>query len=224
MKDDVNENEKDKKKRKWLLLLLLLLFFLIVCTSISVIIFNTGFKIRDFLPNWDIGNDDNSNGNNGNNGNNNSNSNNNSTKWSIGFVTGEYKEIDGKSFCGDMIAKSTTISLNEINFSKNNTVCKYRLTIKNKGNVDAQLSSITLISPDMIPCEKKASSMICNNVTYILSKDLYGDNELNIGEEVKKQNGMLDLYFIVRSDFVSDASYDIQSNAGFTLFFTQSNN
>ena len=215
-----NKPEKeDKKKRRLLWLLLLLLFIVILLMFYSVVYFaNSNRKINDDIPRDNTNNNSNKDKNKNNNSNNGKNH--NTTVWNVGFLPGTYKELEGKTFCGDLTANNSSISIGEINFKTEGLVCTYELTVRNTGDFNAKLGNITATSPELVSCTTQSSFMKCNGISYKLAKDQYGTETLETGEIIGKTNGILKVYLIIKSEKLS-MKEDKQSNGGFTLFFAQ---
>lgn len=141
---------------------------------------------------------------------------------SVGIVSGT-----NETTCGNATVTESSVTLDNVGLSKPGDQCTYPLTVQNKGDIDANLQSITATSPTGIACESSTEGkLVCGNVVYKLTSDVSGSNILQPGNQrILKNNGANDFYLVVSYEVapntVNEASS--QSGAGFTVVYGQDN-
>lgn len=148
--------------------------------------------------------------------------------WQVGFVEGSIGGIstgtsDSGRECGVASVTSANASIASTTLSKPGDTCKYALTIKNTGTIDANLASVSPTQPTGVTCSKaEGGEMICGNITYKLTTDAAGTTVLTPNKLLEKTSGELPVYLIVTfsgSDLSGTAI--AQEGAAFTLTYNQ---
>lgn len=148
--------------------------------------------------------------------------------WDIKLNKGEVTGVasgTNKTTCGTATVTDNSITVDEITLSKPGDKCNYPLTVQNKGDVDANLASITATSPDGVSCNSTTEGkLVCGNIVYSLASDSTGSNLLARGnQKVLKTNGTSDFYLVVSYNVAAEVLNEEVSHtgAGFTLVYGQ---
>lgn len=148
--------------------------------------------------------------------------------WDISLKEGTVSGVSSgtnTTTCGTATIDANSITVGEITLSKPGDKCHYPLTVQNKGDVDANLASITATSPNGVSCNSDVEGkLVCGNVTYSLANDTTGTNLLKRGEQkVFKTNGTSDFYLVVSYDVTPNVINEEVSHtgAGFTVVYGQ---
>ncbi len=151
-------------------------------------------------------------------------------EWDIKLKEGTVAGIvsgTNTTVCGNATVADNSVTVDAITLSKPGDKCNYPLTVQNKGDVDANLASITASSPNGVSCNSSVEGkLVCGNVVYSLAKDNTGLTPLKRGEQkVLKTNGTSDFYLVVSYDVSSEVLNEEVSHtgAGFTLVYGQDN-
>lgn len=158
-------------------------------------------------------------------------SNNNSQLWSVKFEEKanlkalNFDKISKNSQCGLAHVGYDVVWVDNTKLDKAGDKCIWPLRILNEGTFAAELRTITLTFPKEkgISCIKNGSQMTCENITYKLSKNIDGTDELSI-YDIINANNYLDLYLIAINNGVDTNSKDktfYQSGVSFTLVYQQ---
>ena len=124
--------------------------------------------------------------------------------------------------CGAATVTANAVTIADTTLSKPNDSCKWTLTIKNTGSIDAKLKTITLTEPSGITCTKTGASMVCGNITYKLTTDTGGNTVLTTGGTLAKTSGTLTVYLhaIYTGTSVNSAAVT-HTGAKFTVLYEQ---
>jgi len=151
-----------------------------------------------------------------------------SFNWDIKLNSGTVTGIASgttTTTCGNATVTESSVSVDEIALSKPGDKCSYKLTVQNKGDVDANLASIAATSPDNIACDStQEGKLVCGNVVYALAKESSGAEILKRGEQkIFKTNGTADFYLVVSYDASKNVSNEniIHTGAGFTVVYNR---
>ena len=147
----------------------------------------------------------------------------NALSWNVGFETGTvYATKFGSATCGVATVTEDTVTVSDTTLATINDKCSYPLKIKNTGSIDALLTTIAPKTPISTACTSNGASMVCGNITYKLTTDVYGSSLLTSNRELSASNGTLDLYLIAQyTGTEATEQAVIYSNAGFTLTYSQ---
>lgn len=147
--------------------------------------------------------------------------------WDVKFRTGTVTPSESGTtnvgrVCGNAVVDTSTISVPNLTLSKPGDVCSYSLVVENNGKIDAQLATIAPIAPDSTSCNSNGATMVCGNITYVLSTDAAGNSPLVTGGVVNKTNGTQDLYLVIKyTGSLPQTSKVEQDGGGFTLVYNQ---
>ena len=147
--------------------------------------------------------------------------------WDVKFRAGTVTPVESGTnptgrVCGAATVDTSTISVPALTLSKPNDVCSYAVVVENNGKIDATLATIAAISPDQTSCNSNGSTMVCGNITYILSTDAAGNSPLVTGGVIVKLTGTQDLYLVIKyTGSVPQSSKVEQAGGGFTLVYNQ---
>jgi uncharacterized repeat protein (TIGR01451 family) len=152
----------------------------------------------------------------------------NTLTWDVGFVEGTVGGTasgtsDVGMSCGTASVSKSSASVDETTLSKPGDKCTYALTIKNTGNIDANLASINPTQPNSTSCEiASGAQMVCGNLTYKITTDAAGTTLLTANRLLENTNGQLPVYLIVAytGDELSSTAI-AQEGAVFTLTYNQ---
>ena len=150
-----------------------------------------------------------------------------SISWNVRFTSGNfYSTDDGESstgrYCGSINVSDSLVSIDSTTLSKPGDACKYSIVIGNFGEITAELSDIGVIKPDDISCTVNESTMVCGNITYMMTTDVSGDLPLLTGTKLEKNGGTINAYLTVKYTGESFSSGPItQNGAGFSLVYRQ---
>ena len=129
----------------------------------------------------------------------------NAMTWNVGFDTSStvtpVKVGSAGASCGTASVTATDVSIT------GSTVllapgdkCTYHLTVKNTGSIDAILASITPTAPTStdtgMTCTANNASIVCDNITYLLTTDAAGTSPLTTGLTLAHTSGTLDVYLV----------------------------
>jgi len=148
--------------------------------------------------------------------------------WDIKLAKGTVPGVStgtSTTTCGNATVTDNSVTVDAIKLSKPGDKCNYLLTVQNKGDVDANLASITSTSPDGVACNSTTEGkLVCGNVVYSLANDSAGTNLLTSGgQKVAKTNGTSDFYLVVSYNVNAEVLNEEVSHtgAGFTLVYGQ---
>ncbi len=148
--------------------------------------------------------------------------------WNVAFQTGSVTGVEGGSSsssgrsCGVATVTANSVSVATTTLSKPDDSCTYALTINNTGTIDAILGTITAVNPTSTSCTSSGASMVCGNITYLLSTSSSGSPLLTTGGTLAKTSGTLNLYLVIKYTGSTVSEEDMtQSNGGFTLVYNQ---
>lgn len=151
-------------------------------------------------------------------------------EWDIKLREGNVTGIasgTSTTVCGTATVTENSITVADITLSKPGDKCNYPLTVQNKGDVDANIASITATSPNGVSCNNDTEGkLVCGNVVYSLASDSEGLNVLKRGEQkVLKTNGTSDFYLVVSYNVTSEVLNEevTHTGAGFTVVYGQDN-
>ena len=144
--------------------------------------------------------------------------------WNISFVSGNYPgtKLSSSSenlVCGIATANFTNVTVSKSNFTTTGDGCVYELTLQNTGTIDASLAIISAQTPDNSKCKTKGSNMVCDSITYKITRDKYG-NKLLDNNSVLPKNTSMKVYLTVLYNG-SNTENIIQSGAGFNLIYVE---
>lgn len=147
--------------------------------------------------------------------------------WDVGFEPGTVSPTVGGTSdtgrsCGSATVTANSVTVGTSALSKPDDSCTYKLTIKNTGSVDAELTTITPVVPTATSCIRDGASMECGNLTYKLATDATGNTLLPLNSTLVNSTGTLDVYLIVKytGSSVNETAVE-QSAGGFTLVYNQ---
>ena len=155
----------------------------------------------------------------------------NAMTWNVGFDTSSavtpVKTGSSGSACGVANVTTTDVSIT------GSTVllapgdkCTYHLKIKNTGSIDAALASITPTAPTStdtnMSCTANGASIVCDNISYLLTTDANGTSPLTTGSILAHTSGTLDVYLVASFTGESETSTDqVQTSARFQIVYNQ---
>ncbi len=150
--------------------------------------------------------------------------------WDISLESGTVEGIaagTSGTTCGTATITENSAEVDAVKLDKPGDMCYYPITVKNKGDIDANLKSITATSPTGVACDNSIEGkLVCGNVVYKLTKDTTGINLLKRGEQrVLKTNGTSDFYLVVSYEVAENVlnAEVTHTGAGFTLVYGQDN-
>lgn len=150
----------------------------------------------------------------------------NAIVWQVGFVEGTVAgtstgtSATGRE-CGTASVSTSMASVAATSLSKPGDTCTYALTIKNTGNIDANLAAIAPTQPTGVTCsEAEGAKMVCGNITYKLTTDSAGNNLLTANRLLEKTSGELPVYLIATYSG-NDVTAFTHEGAAFTLTYNQ---
>lgn len=127
--------------------------------------------------------------------------------------------------CGTATVTDNSVTVDAITLDKPGDKCNYPLTVQNKGDIDANLTSIAASSPNGVSCDNTVEGkLVCGNIVYSVTNDAAGNNLLRKGEQkVLKTNGTSDFYLVVSYTVSKEVLNEevTHSGAGFTLIYGQ---
>ena len=124
--------------------------------------------------------------------------------------------------CGNATITSTAVTVATSKLSKPGDKCKYTLTIRNGGTLNAKLTNITPSSPSGTTCTTAAGgNMVCGSLTYRLSSSPDGDTVLPIDTILNAgTNTTVYLMIIYNSESLQTVE-STQTGAKFSLVYEQ---
>ncbi len=148
--------------------------------------------------------------------------------WQVGFVEGTVAGTStgtsetGRS-CGTASVTTSSASVTETSLSKPGDTCTYALTIKNTGNIDANLAAIAPTQPTGATCSvAEGAKMVCGDITYKITTDSAGNSLLTTNRLLEKTSGELGVYLIATYSGTSVNSTGFtHEGAAFTLTYNQ---
>lgn len=155
----------------------------------------------------------------------------NSLTWNVGFDTSTtvspVKTGSASASCGaaNVTANNVSITGSTVLLAPGDK-CTYHLKIKNTGSIDANLASITPTSPTStdtgMTCTANTSSIVCDNISYLLTTDAAGTSPLTTGLTLAHTSGTLDVYLVASFTGESQTASDqVQTSASFQLVYNQ---
>lgn len=152
----------------------------------------------------------------------------NPVNWEVGFVEGTVAGVgsgtsDVGRTCGTASVSASNASVTATTLSKPGDTCTYALTIKNTGNIDANLSSIAPTQPTGATCSvAEGAKMVCGSITYKITTDSAGNTLLTANRLLEKTSGELPVYLIATysGENIGESGFT-QSGAAFTLTYNQ---
>ena len=150
--------------------------------------------------------------------------------WNVGFVPGSVTATVGGTSdtgrtCGTATANASTVTVADTTLSKPGDSCTYALTVKNSGTIDAQLTSISPTAPSGtgVTCGTQSNgTLICGNITYMLTSDANGTTPLATGTTLAKNNATQPVYLVIKYNADTLASTAVtQTGAAFSLVYSQ---
>ncbi len=130
--------------------------------------------------------------------------------------------------CNSISPKSkTTITGIKVKFNEPGNYCKYYIPIYNKGNIDAQITSITPKMPSGVSCSilNGGATMVCGDITYKLGYTK-NTNQPQIGDVIKKKSGSTDTEetITLTIEYTGNSAYQSsfsQAGFGFSIVYGQ---
>ncbi len=151
-----------------------------------------------------------------------------SFNWDIKLNSGIVAGVSsgtGTTVCGNATVTDSSATIDSIKLSKPGDKCTYPLEVQNKGDIDANLTSITATSPDGVACNRmEEGKLVCGNVVYSLANDSAGTSLLTSREQkVERINGVSNFYLVVSYEVLPNVSNEEVTHigAGFTLVYGQ---
>lgn len=200
--NDLNNNKNNKTNNKGV-------FFVIGCLCVAVVALSIAYAALSTTLNINFGNVTQS-----------------QQSWSVGFLgstaTGTATGTSQTGLtCGDATITSDSVSIANTSISKPGDKCVYQFTIKNNGTINANLQTITPVTPSGLSCTSNGASMVCGNITYKLSTDNAGATLLTSNTGLNS-NDTLDVYLTAEyTGLEVSNSPEVQTGAGFTLIYNQ---
>ncbi len=152
----------------------------------------------------------------------------NALSWNVAFQTGSVNATPGGSSdstgrsCGVATVTADTATVAASTLSKPGDSCTYALSVRNTGDINAILSTITPISPASTQCDTNGATMVCGNITYKLAINATGSPLLNINSTLPKTNRVQPIYLIIEYTGATTSTTAVQqASGGFTLVYTQ---
>lgn len=147
--------------------------------------------------------------------------------WNVRIASGNFYSTDegvdstGR-FCGNVNVSDNYVSIDSTTLSKPGDACKYSIVIGNFGDITAELSSINVFKPDNVSCTVNGSTMVCGNITYMMTTDAAGNFPLTVGTRLNERGGTANTFLTVKytGESVSAVS-TTQTGAGFSLGYKQ---
>lgn len=127
--------------------------------------------------------------------------------------------------CGQATVTANSVTVADTTLSKPGDSCRWTLTIKNTGTIDAKLTSITAGWPTSTTCDTTTGGkLVCGNIIYKLTTDTTGNTVLPTGGVLAKSSGTLTVY--LHAIFDPDAnslptSVITQTGAKFIIHYDQ---
>ena len=146
--------------------------------------------------------------------------------WDVGFIPGTVTgTATGTSttglICGDATVTKDTVSVANSTISKPGDKCKYQLTIKNNGSINATLATITNIKPQSTTCTESGASMVCGNITYKLATDSNSQTLLAPNVALNSDQQITVYLTAEYTGATVQENQAVQTGAGFTLVYNQ---
>ena len=146
--------------------------------------------------------------------------------WNVGFTPGTVNATKGGTSTNDVTCGTATVTANSVSvasttLSKPDDSCTYALIIKNTGDIDAILGSVTPSSPSSTSCTTSGASMTCGNITYSLATSNSGTPLLATNTTLVKTTGTLNVYLIIKYTGTTVGDEISQANGKFTLVYNQ---
>lgn len=148
--------------------------------------------------------------------------------WNVRIASGNFYSTDGGEdstgrYCGGINVSDNLITIDSTTLSKPGDACKYSIVVENSGDIPAMLSNINVMKPDDVSCTTNSdSTMVCGNITYILSTDVNGTLPFTVGTKLNEKGGTNNAFLIVEYTGESSSPTPIvQSGAGFSLGYKQ---
>lgn len=147
--------------------------------------------------------------------------------WAVGFQPGTVTGVaDGTSTtgltCGDATVTASSVTVATTTLSKPDDSCRYALTIKNTGDIAAELASINPTQPSGATCTTATgATMVCGNITYKLTTDQAGETALTSGGTLAAETGTLPVYLHIKYTGTTTGDTISQTGGVFTLTYNQ---
>ena len=148
--------------------------------------------------------------------------------WNVGFDTSmSTAGVPGGTStdtitCGAANITAGAVTIGNTSIGKPGDYCRYALKVKNIGDIDAKLSQITFIQPSGGTCTTSGATMVCGDITYKITIDEAGSNQLAIDRVLAKQTGELPIWLHVVYSGASLATDTLNlTNGGFSLYYVQ---
>lgn len=155
----------------------------------------------------------------------------NAMSWNVGFDTSTQvvptKTGSAGASCGTANVTATDVSITGATvLLAPGDKCTYHLKVKNTGSIDAALASITPTAPTStdtnMNCTASGASIVCDNISYLLTTDAAGTSPLTNGLVLANTTGTLDVYLVASYTGESETASDqVQTSARFQLVYNQ---
>lgn len=145
-------------------------------------------------------------------------------EWSINFANNDYGSTTGSAIAGSIYLKSTSIVIMNAKLNKPGDSVTYTFDVVNNGIIDAELSSITNLSPiftgsgnDKVNDENIIKNNYIYSLTYEDGSKINIKDELKVGEKVRMK-----LTMAYKGDVLDTPSNPVTiTNTGTTLLYVQ---
>lgn len=145
-------------------------------------------------------------------------------EWSINFANNDYGSTTGSAIAGSIYLKSTSIVIMDAKLNKPGDSVTYTFDVVNNGIIDAELSSITNLSPiftgsgnDKVNDENIIKNNYIYSLTYEDGSKINIKDELKVGEKVRMK-----LTMAYKGDVLDTPSNPVTiTNTGTTLVYVQ---
>ena len=132
--------------------------------------------------------------------------------------------------CGNMTVTSTatlsTLNIAATTLSKPDDSCTWTVVVRNTGDIDATLSSISVTNPSDsgVTCTSSNGNakLVCGNITYSLATNTAGTTFLSTGGTIAKTSGTQTIYVIAKYTGSSlNTAAVTHTNVRFSLVYGQ---
>lgn len=145
-------------------------------------------------------------------------------EWSINFANNDYGSTTGSAIAGSIYLKSTSIVIMDAKLNKPGDSVTYTFDVVNNGIIDAELSSITNLSPiftgsgnDKVNDENIIRNNYIYSLTYEDGSKINIKDELKVGEKVRMK-----LTMAYKRDVLDTPNNPVTiTNTGTTLVYVQ---
>ncbi len=147
--------------------------------------------------------------------------------WNVGFsgssATGTAGGTSGTGrSCGNATITAGAVTIADTKLSKPGDSCKWALTIKNSGGINAKITGITPTKPSGITCNTASGgNMVCGNITYKLATTEAGTTVLSTGATVNAGASTTVYLIATYTGTTLNTAAVTQSGAAFAVVYSQ---